>query len=116
MLTSEEESFIKWWEANREREKKVRNRWYIGLPTGLVLALPVLLNMFSGWNKQVEMISGGQMIALLFAVLCIAAFMAIFSVRHKWEMREQAYKELMHKKNAIEKNTAGNNNETVKQQ
>lgn len=115
MLTSEEESFIKWWDANREREKKVRNRWYIGLPTGLIFALPILMNIFSGWNKQAEIVSSGQMIVLVFAVLAIAAFMAIFGIRHKWEMREQAYQELMHKKNTAEKNKAANNNETVKQ-
>lgn len=110
MLTSEEESFLKWWEANRDHEKKVRNRWYIGLPTGLVLALPVLLNIFSGWNKQVEMVSPGQMVALLFAVLGIVVFMAIFTIRHKWEMREQAYRELTLKKKKAEMNSAAPNN------
>lgn len=115
MLTSEEESFLKWWEANRDHERKVRNRWYIGLPTGLVLALPVLLNMLSGWNKQVEAISPGQMVALLIAVLGIVVFMAIFSIRHKWEMREQAYRELTHKKRTAEKNNPSAGNQNVKQ-
>lgn len=114
MLTQEEESFIKWWEANREQQKKVRNRWYIGLPTGLLLALPVLLNIFSGWNNQVEVVSPGQMIALLIAVLGIAAFMAIFTIRHKWEMREQAYRELLYKKKTAGENRQEENNTTLK--
>ena len=106
MLTRQEEMFITWWQNNRDRQKKIRNRWFIGLPAGLLLGLPVLLNLFTRWDKHVEMVSGGQMIAVLFAILGIVTFMAIFSVQHKWEMREQLYKELMQKKQQTEPETA----------
>jgi hypothetical protein len=108
MLTREEETFIAWWDANRNRQKKIRNRWFIALPSGLMFGLPVLLNVFSGWNKRVQAITGGQMMVVIVAILGIVAFMAVFSVQHKWEMREQQYRELMHKKNR----EAQNANET----
>lgn len=100
MLTKEEESFLNWWQLNRDRQKKIRNRWFVGLPAGLMLGLPVLLNVFAKWNKQVEIITSGQMIAVLVAILGIITFMAVFSIQHKWEMREQLYHELLQKKNA----------------
>jgi hypothetical protein len=98
MLTREEETFITWWEANRHRQKKIRNRWFIALPSGLILGFPVLLNVFSGWNKQVQDITGGQMMMVIIAILGIITFMAVFSVQHKWEMHEQMYRELKLKK------------------
>ena len=102
MLTKEEESFLNWWQQHREQQKKIRNRWFVGLPAGLLLGLPVLLNVFAKWNKQVEVITGGQMIAVLIAILGIITFMAVFSIQHKWEMREQLYRELLQKKNTSE--------------
>jgi uncharacterized membrane protein len=102
MLTQEEESFINWWQANRDRQKKKRNRLLIGLPAGLMLGLPILLNVFARWNKRVALVTGGQMIVLIIAVLAIITFMSVFSVQHKWEMREQLYHELLQKKRAGE--------------
>jgi hypothetical protein len=102
MLTRQERSFISWWQENRDRQKKKRNRLFIGLPAGLMLGLPVILNLFAHWNKRVEMVTGGQMIVVLLAVLAIITFMSVFSVQHKWEMREQLYRELLQKESAGE--------------
>lgn len=100
MLTHDEQMFMTWWEANRSRKKRIRNGWFIGVPTGLSLSLPILLSVFSNWDKHVQLVSRGQMVAIILSILAIVAFFAIFSVQHKWEMREQMYRELSQKKAA----------------
>jgi hypothetical protein len=99
MLTKEEESFIKYWEANREKQKKITSHLMIGLPTGLVLGLPILLNVFLDWNVQIKFMTRGQLNTILIAVLIIVSFITVFSVKHKWDLRETHYNELLHKRN-----------------
>jgi uncharacterized membrane protein YbhN (UPF0104 family) len=93
---------MEWWEANRDRQRQLRNQWMIGLPAGLVLGLPILLNLFSDWNKRIDTLKRGQLNVLLIAVLAIIAFVAIFTVRHRWDMREQHYRELKEKQKKAE--------------
>ncbi len=99
MLTKEEENFILYWNANREKQKKITNQWLIGLPAGLIFGLPILLNLFSGWNQRINFFQKGQLSVLIIAVIIIIAFFSIFTVRHKWDLREQHYIELLSKKN-----------------
>lgn len=70
----------------------------IGLPLGLVFALPILINFFAGrlWYKRADAIGNTQMspVVLIVAVLAIAVFIAIFNRKLKWEKNEQFYKEL----------------------
>ncbi|HRQ52100.1 MAG TPA: hypothetical protein PLR74_16240, partial [Agriterribacter sp.] len=74
----------------------------IGLPLGLLLALPILVNYLSGWNKRATMVGNAQShpLVLIIAVLAIAVFFSIFNRRHKWEMNEQRYLELKQKEKA----------------
>jgi hypothetical protein len=97
MLTDEEQNFIKYWEANREKQKKLRNQLFIGLPTGLLFGMPVLLNLFIDWNVQVKVITRGQLNVMLLAVLIIVTFISVFSIKHKWDLRELHYRELLEK-------------------
>jgi hypothetical protein len=95
-LSEQELEFMTYWENNRLREKKVMNQLVIGLPLGILFGVPVLLNLFLGWYKRAGMVANTQLnpIILITAILLIIVFVAIFSRRHKWEMREQYYKEL----------------------
>ncbi len=96
MLSEEEKAFMVYWERNRERQKKTFYQLLVGLPLGLLLALPILLNYLSGWNKRAVMVGNAQSspVVLLIAVLAIAVFFSIFNKRHRWEMNEQRYLEL----------------------
>ncbi len=98
MLTNEEENFIVYWEANREKQKKITSQWMIGLPAGLIFGLPILLNVFLDWNIQIKFMTRGQLNTILIAVLIIISFISIFTVKHKWDLRETHYKELLHKR------------------
>jgi integral membrane sensor domain MASE1 len=102
MLTKEEDNFITYWEANRLKQKKITNQWLIGLPAGLLFGLPILLNLFSGWNARINFFQHGQLAVLVIAVIIIIAFFSIFTVKHKWDLREQHYNELLYKKKKLE--------------
>ena len=99
MLTEEENSFIRYWENNRLRKKKVRNQLSVGLPLAVALVMVIFVNLFSGWYKRADMEMNKEqsslILVLLVAALLIVAFIVVFSVRHRWEMSEQRYKELL---------------------
>lgn len=99
-MSEEERSFMLFWEANREKEKKTWWQLLVGLPLGLIFTLPILINLFSGWDKRAAMVANTQLnpVVLIVAVLAIAAFFAIFNKKHRWDMNEQQYNELLEKK------------------
>src|SRR6266536_1277939 len=101
MLSKEEESFIEYWENNRLRRKKFIWQLGLGLPLGVGFVILIFINFFSGWYKRAGMVFNTESSlfpVLLIAALLIVIFVAVFSGRHKWEMNEQRYKELMSKK------------------
>ena len=104
MLTEREKQFILYWEANRDREKKTVKQLLIGLPVGLLFAIPIFLSVFSGqlWYKRAQMVANSMMspVIMIIAVICIAVFVGVFYKRHQWEMRDQQYQELKVKEEA----------------
>jgi protein-S-isoprenylcysteine O-methyltransferase Ste14 len=108
MLTEEEKGFIAFWEANRLRRKRLSKQLVIGLPAAAMLVIAIFISFFSGWHKQadIELRSQSQsqtdyatiILVLILAGILIVFFMAIFSARHKWDMHEQRYRELLAKK------------------
>ena len=98
MLTDREKNFIEYWEANRLKEKKLFKQLLIGLPIGLLFALPVLIILFSGkfWYKRADMVANTSLnpFVLISAVIIITCFIAIFYKKQQWEMKEQQYNEI----------------------
>lgn len=105
MLTSQEEKFLVYWKTNRDRDKKLMRQLLIGLPFGLLLSAGILFSLDMDWYTRANMIANTQLnpFVLLLALAGIAIFMAIFYKKHQWDMREQRYRELLHKKES-EKN------------
>jgi uncharacterized membrane protein len=104
MVTEEEKAFVEWWSRNRDREKKLFRQWLIGLPVGLLFAVPIVLNFSSGWDKRASMWAMGHTddntgVVLAVAAFIIVTFVAIFYKRHKWDMYEQQYREILSKMN-----------------
>ncbi len=100
MVTDQEQLFLNYWDANRDKQKKLFYRLTIGLPLGLVFAFPVLLSViFHDWYKRMIFISSSQITLILITVLGIAVFFALFRMNFKWEENEQRYKELKFKQN-----------------
>lgn len=98
MITAQEQLFIDYWEANRDKQKKNFYQLAVGLPLGLVFSFPILLSvLFHDWYKRMVFISPSQITIILITVLGIAVFFALFRMRFKWEENEQRYKELKFK-------------------
>ena len=108
MLTEEETRFIEYWEANRLRRKRFFRQLALGLPLGVLLVIAIFASFLSGWHRQaaIEIRSQTQsqpdystiILVLVIAALLIVVFTAVFSARHKWDMHEQRYRELLAKK------------------
>jgi hypothetical protein len=100
MLTNEEKGFIEYWEQNRLRKKKIWRQLSVGLPLGVALGGAILVNIYSGWNKAGSVLgtNGGLFLTVIAAILLTIAFIVIFSARHRWDMNEQHYHELLSKK------------------
>jgi membrane protein YdbS with pleckstrin-like domain len=101
MLTAEEEKFVEYWKNNREKEKKTFRQLVIGLPIGLSFAIAVLAIFSSGWYERANMVAYSSSSPYIFvtAIIVIIGFIAIFSKKHRWDMNEQRYLELVHKRN-----------------
>ena len=98
MITEQERLFVDYWDKNRHKHKRFFYQLLIGLPIGLVFALPILVSViFHDWYKRMTFISGSQVMVILVGVLGVAVFFALFRMKFKWEQNEQLYKELKYK-------------------
>jgi uncharacterized BrkB/YihY/UPF0761 family membrane protein len=102
MLTNEENGFIEYWDQNRLRKKKVWRQLAVGLPMSVAIVVSILVNIIFHWHKEADKAmkqeQASLIIVLIAAALLIVVFIVIFSARHRWEMNEQYYKELLAKK------------------
>ncbi len=106
ILSDQEEAFIAYWAANREKHKRTFRQFLLGIPLALLFVIPITLNFFSGWYKRATMIRDTTDFnpgVLLLALILIVVFIAIFSRKFKWEQNEQRYIELLAKKERLEK-------------
>jgi hypothetical protein len=98
MLNDEEKNFIEYWEYHRLKKRKVVKQLSVGLPLGVVIVAAIFINFFSGWDKRAQMVINTDpsvILIVIIACLLIVLFIAIFSVRHRWDLNEQRYKELL---------------------
>jgi hypothetical protein len=98
MLTQQDKDFIRYWEANRLRRKKIVRQFLIGIPIGLLFVIPIVINFSSGWYRRADMEAHSadfNPVVLLVALLLIVGFTAIFYQRHQWDQYEQHYQELL---------------------
>jgi hypothetical protein len=103
MLTKEELDFVKYWEANREKQSTLKYQLMFGLPLGILVSLPILINFLMArfWYRRADAVGTSQFnpLVLVFAVLIIAVFVGIFYKKFQWERNEQRYLELTRRKN-----------------
>lgn len=100
MLTKKETDFVQYWELNGKRKKQLYRQLSVGLPLGVGIVLAILVNFFAGWYKRADMeirttVTPSLIIVILVAGLGIVVFITIFSARHRWDVNEQYYKELI---------------------
>jgi len=100
MLSPEEERFIQYWDANKEKQKSFVRQLFFGLPFGLLLGIGIVVLFESGWYERATMVAYTQSTpwVLIAAIILTAGFTGVFYKRYKWEANEQRYKELQVKK------------------
>jgi hypothetical protein len=100
MVSKEDEHFMIWWEANRKRKKRLGWILFAGLPLGAALASAMLISIYSGWNVSSNILrQGGNLPAtIIIGILATVVFVVLISARHKWDMNERHYRELLIKK------------------
>jgi hypothetical protein len=109
MLSKQENDFIRYWEQNRLRRKKLVRQFLLGIPAGLLIVIPIVINFTSGWYKRADMEANSSDFnpaVLLIALLLIVGFTAIFWQRHQWDQYEQRYRELLSRKAREEREAA----------
>ena len=106
MLSPEEKKFVAYWEKNRDQKKRVFKQLSVGLPAASLFVLAIFINFFSGWYKRAYMEYNADksiIIVLLLAAVGITVFITVYSVRHKWDLNEQHYRELVEKEKSDHK-------------
>ena len=96
IMNKRDAEFVKYWEENRYKEKSVLRQFFPGLPIGLALGIAILLLLNSGWYVRADMeaFSESSPVVIFIAIAGIVAFTGFFYKKFRWEMNEQAYKEL----------------------
>ncbi|HEX2534947.1 MAG TPA: hypothetical protein VHK69_14480 [Chitinophagaceae bacterium] len=101
-LTSEEQEFMRYWEANRERKSRpFGSLSRYGILFASLIALFTLVNLATGWHKKAEMVwlaDPSIIFVLVLAIVGIIAFMTYFTNRYQFEQYEQRYQELQAKR------------------
>jgi hypothetical protein len=98
MLNDEEKRFIAYWETNRLKQRRFVKYFQYGMPMGLVLGFSIFANLLSGWYKRASMVVNAEpslVLVLLIAIIAIVIFISVFTVRHRWDLNEQRYRELL---------------------
>jgi TRAP-type C4-dicarboxylate transport system permease small subunit len=108
MLTAEEENFIRYWEQNKEQHSTFTSKLLRGLPMACVFGLPILLLIVSvylfipDWYIKISKTSPQAFFVVVIAVIIAILFYAFTRMHFKWEMNDQVYQELKHKKKKAE--------------
>jgi len=99
MLSEKENAFIQYWEGNRKKKGSVFSQLFPGLPIGLCLGAAIMLVLDLDWYKRanIEAKMQSSPIVIFIGITAIVVFTGFFYKRFKWEMNEQAYKELKQK-------------------
>lgn len=102
MGTSDNDKFIQFWSRNRIKRGTFSYQFWSGLPIGFLFSLPILINFILGqfWYKRADAVGASQFnpLVLVFGVMIIATFTAVFYKKFQWERNEDRYKELTEKK------------------
>jgi uncharacterized membrane protein len=102
MITQEEERFLNYWSEQRLHKKKFLRKLSIGMPLAVLMAVAVMVNVFSGWYERANMVfnsDSSMIIVVLIALIAIVVFITIFSAYHRWDQNESAYQRLLKRKN-----------------
>ncbi len=96
-----DDDFVKYWAENREKQKTSIRPLLVGMSSGFMIGILILVSLSSGWYLRAEMVANASFSSVVFilAILLLSFFLAFFYRKFRWEMQEQRYQELMAKRN-----------------
>ncbi|MGG9972470.1 hypothetical protein ACQ33O_11810 [Ferruginibacter sp. SUN002] len=100
MISEKDRLFMRYWEANRQKESTFVSKLSRGLPMALIFSLPIILLVmvirifFPDWYMKISATSPGMFLTAVIAMLIVTIFYSFFRMHYKWEMNEQLYQEL----------------------
>jgi len=104
MLSVKEEAFLEFWEHERQRQSSFMSKLTRGFPMAMLFGLPIIFSVvvvylyFPEWYTKISKSTSGSFVTVVIAVLIAIVFFSYFRMHFKWEMNEQLYNELKHKK------------------
>lgn len=96
-LSIVEKEFMMYWENQRKKERKVLRKILWGVPTGIIFSSVILINIMSGWDKQVYKIPMSLFVLIIIGLIALALFTAFFKMQIDWQRKEQYYLHLQQK-------------------
>ncbi|MGN6353392.1 MAG: hypothetical protein ACTHLB_08380 [Parafilimonas sp.] len=113
MLSDKEKAFIEYWEENRLKEKSIYKLISPGFSIGLCIGIAILLAFNSGWYERANMAAQAESSPwiLVIGIIAIVVFTGLFYKKFRWEMNEQAYRELKAKYETEQKKAKDNTDE-----
>jgi hypothetical protein len=105
MLNEEEESFYAFWEKNRESYSTTQSKFLRGLPFACLFGMPIIFLIaivyffFPDWYIKISKTSPESYLVVFIAVVIFIIGFAFIRMHFKWEMNEQAFKEMKQVKN-----------------
>lgn len=103
MITDKELGFIEYWEERRLPYSSIQSKIARGLPMASIFCLPVILLLFvvylffPDWYAKLSPTFGSVVITVI-ALFIAMIFLAFFRMHFNWEQNEQAYQQLLKKK------------------
>jgi hypothetical protein len=105
VLSQEEESFVSYWSVQRLKKSQYLKKLSLGLPLAVLIVSALMINFLSGWYREADKIirsNSSVIIVVLIAIIAIVIFITVFSARHKWDLNELRYQELLKRKEDAE--------------
>jgi len=105
MLTDKEAQFVRYWEEVRQQESTFTRKLLGGLPMAFLFYLPMPLFIVGvyffmpEWYTKISNRLPGSMWVIMIAIFIAILFYSFFRMHFKWEMNEQYFMELKHRKN-----------------
>lgn len=111
MLTDKENEFISWWELHGRHQKKSIRQWITGSPlaigTSVSIILLVVISRQFGWfrraNTNLNSEASTVVIMIILALIGFILFSSYFTSKHRRDINEQYYRELIARRDAEQK-------------
>lgn len=106
MLSEKEKEFIRYWEAERDKQASTGGKILRGLPMAMIFGFSIIMLIVAvrlflpEWSTKISKTSAATFVVVVISVIGIVLFFSYFRMHYIWEMNEQLYKELKHRQAA----------------